>query len=731
MTSRAQGPGGPAGPGGFILGVLALLAAVDLAVFHDLPFLREVLGFVFVTFVPGFLVLTALRLSDRPLVERFVLSVGLSVALAMLLGLVTNALLPLFGVDNPLSTGPLVIAYNVVTVALLLAIALRGRGQAVLPVVPRLSTAAVAWLLLPAFLPVATVLGMRLMNTADNNTVLLAVLFLIVLYVAALALWRRRVPETVYPPALLFVGLSLTLMFALRSNHLLGADTHEEYYLFMTAYNNSHWSITGAGPPDSTVSVSILPCVVQSFMSMEPEMLFKLLYAFLGAPIAVAVYALTRKYLSPYGAFLASLFVMSQMAFLWTPAMARQTVAVLFFSLVLLVVFHERIRRSGQTFLTLVFGASVILSHYTTAYASLGLLVITWLGIQVVRWLGQRGPRKEAVQPASATLGEMSPGAYLSFATVAALLVVAFLWYGVVVEAALRLPVHFLSGVISNLQATFLQSGQRATVIEMAFGFGTLGKGFPQHAKLVLSWLGVVFIGVGFLAVAAGHLLGRERIDRLSGRLRVLSLLRLGSDYIVLVAACCAMLVIWVVIPGISRGYNITRLFYQLAVPLSVLFVIGGAVVARIARLAGTWVLLPVAALYFLSMTGVLYQLSGYPESVVLNSEGFYYDHLYLHDQESEAAGWLRDYGELDFERVYTVPMGINVLTSQAGIRHPDNQSLLVSNSALDGYVFLRYNSVVNGTVVTRDGEMDLADYRWKYAGGNRIYVNGGAEIWK
>ncbi len=68
-----------------ILLVGAGLLGLD-ALGFDIPVLRQIVGFVFLTFIPGILILRILRIHNINTVESLVYSVGLSLAFVMFSG---------------------------------------------------------------------------------------------------------------------------------------------------------------------------------------------------------------------------------------------------------------------------------------------------------------------------------------------------------------------------------------------------------------------------------------------------------------------------------------------------------------------------------------------------------------------------------------------------------------------------------------------------------------------
>ena len=78
------------------------VVCLDLVGYH-IPIAREVLAFLYITFLPGILVLKALRLHDLGAIETTLYSAGLSLVVLMLTGLVTNFVYPLLGYTRPFS----------------------------------------------------------------------------------------------------------------------------------------------------------------------------------------------------------------------------------------------------------------------------------------------------------------------------------------------------------------------------------------------------------------------------------------------------------------------------------------------------------------------------------------------------------------------------------------------------------------------------------------------------
>ena len=83
---------------------LSLVAVADLSIILNIPVLRQVFGFVLLTFLPGFLLVQIVRLTKNPL-EKAVFLVGLSVSFLMF-------------VSDPISLFPLTTTLSVVLAGL-------------------------------------------------------------------------------------------------------------------------------------------------------------------------------------------------------------------------------------------------------------------------------------------------------------------------------------------------------------------------------------------------------------------------------------------------------------------------------------------------------------------------------------------------------------------------------------------------------------------------------------
>jgi uncharacterized membrane protein len=88
---------------------------------------------------------------------------------------------------------------------------------------------------------------------------------------------------------------------------------------------------------------------------------------------------------------------------------------------------------------------------------------------------------------------------------------------------------------------------------------------------------------------------------------------------------------------------------------LSPFFVIGGIMVARFLRAKWAYLVIVIVLIpYFMCNTGTMYQVFGVPQEITLNSKGQNYDVMYVHEQETYAAKWLKEHVREDAEYMLT-----------------------------------------------------------------------------
>jgi uncharacterized membrane protein len=663
----------------------------------------------------------------------------------MSFGLLFDRLLfVVLGYATPLSTVPLTVSLSLVII-LMGAIAYKKTDAPVFRLSDlKLDTKEKAFLLVPAFFLFLGIFGTYLMNTADNNAMLMTLLFLIPAYVILIAIMRHRVPERTYLPMIFLTSLPLALIFSLRTTHLIGDDIHSEYYLFRLTLQEEHWRIFLPNYSlSSCLSISVLPAIYQTILNMNSEYLFKVLYPLLLSLSPLVIFIISKKYIGNFYAFLASFFFMSQIYFLNNGGGARVSTAIFFFVLAIMVLFHDDMTRFNKNALFFIFTVSTILAHYSTTYIFLIILLLTWMGMLILPRIipYKRGAAASPGNHGNSTAQDSVPGSSqyrlhrnITLPKIIVFFIMLFFWYGLATRAPLEAGLGIVQATLKNLHQ-FLLLEAKGRVASQALG-QVVYRGLPPRIEVVASWLIIIFIAVGVLSTLARYK-KMVNIDRTGGgKIDFLSA-KIDAEYFVLALACSAVMVFSVVLPFISQGYGLMRALFQTMVGLAPFFVIGGITLSRLLKLRPHWILLVILITYFSCTTGTLYQMFDYPRSVVLNSEGGQYDLYYIHDGEVYAARWLKEKAELENKRVYIDNGDAGRLISQGDISPTRIDMYLLTGTdeeIADGYIYLRYYNLVNGKIVTPKvtlGIHDTAEYQYKWEKKNRVYANGGSEIYE
>ena len=747
----------------------SILLLTDLAILLNIPFLRQVLGFLFLTILPGLLILQVLKLNKIGTTEKIVLSVGLSISFLMFFGLLLSNLSLSLGHETPLATISLLISFNLAFI--LLAIIGYKQNKNLIFSLPKLdlSTSEKAFLSVPILFPALSIFGMHVMNTTGNNIILMFLYLLIPIYVAIVCFFNHKFQKRLYPVVIFSISISLLLIWMLRFSHIFGSDVHREYYFFQTILANLHWSIFGNTTLDACLSISLLPAIYQSILNVNAqEYLFRGIYASICSFGPLAVYAMAKRYIGELYAFLASFFFISQSTFLNAPVSPRTNVAIFFAALAVMAFFNDRIDLLKKRILFIVFMMSCIVSHYSTTYIFFFILLGTFVGIEI---LSKKYTFKKLI---SSTI------VVLFFALI-------FFWYSQVTETAFLHGVGFIENTLTNLNKFFIEE-LRDPMITSLYN-PELKHPILDKVNFAVTWSSFILIGIGVLTMIKRY---KEMIAISNVKLKKPDFLKtkFEMEYLTMALACGGVLVVMVALPYVSRGYQIQRLYSLMVIILSVCFIIGGITLSKhfffftkhflskertcakketlfakqkaftekcyrnsfgkaflskkrfvLKEKQKEWkngsqvraylIILLILIPYFMFQTDAIYPLFGHPTgSITLDPGGKKYALQIIHDQESCSAKWLKNYTEKNDIIYPTDFYGVDKLISQGVFSQSSiNYYSFSKHRKINGYICLSYNNVVNDKFISSKGVVSRSDYADMFIGKNKIYDNGGSEI--
>jgi uncharacterized membrane protein len=213
----------------------------------QIPIIRQLIVFIYLTFVPGILILRILKLHKVGNVETLLYTVGLSIAALMFTGFFMNftgffmnIFYPYFGISGPISITPLIITISVVVLVLCILCYVRDKDFSDPSFIDAEEILSPPVLFL-CLIPFLAVFGTYLVNFHHNNILLMLMIVVIALVVLLIA-FDKFIPKNLYPLAVFIIAISLLYHGSLISMYLTGWDIHAEYYFHKLVEMNGFWA---------------------------------------------------------------------------------------------------------------------------------------------------------------------------------------------------------------------------------------------------------------------------------------------------------------------------------------------------------------------------------------------------------------------------------------------------------------------------------------------------------
>ncbi len=355
---------------------LSLLALdyVDIKI----PILKELFRIVYLLFIPGILILGILRLDKLGIVETILYSIGLSCSFIMFVGLFVNTVYPVFGVARPLSTSSLWITIAVITLAFYFLFCVRN-GSYTLFSFLNLNLSMFFSPLILSFLlmPFLAIFGAYLVCFYNNNLLLLLLLILL----SMTPILYNKIPNRIFPLVIFIISLSLLYHNALSSMYIHGQDLSIEYYFANLVKINSYWNSSLPHSYNSALSITMLCPILSNISEISPTWVLKAIYPLLFALVPLSLYQVYKSQIkNERFAFLSSLFFMFSFSFyVELLQLGKQMIAMLFLSLLMLLMVDKQMNNTRRAMLSIIFVLSLIVSHYGTSYIFLISLCFVYL----------------------------------------------------------------------------------------------------------------------------------------------------------------------------------------------------------------------------------------------------------------------------------------------------------------------------------------------------------------
>jgi uncharacterized membrane protein len=578
---------------------LLFIALTDLSVALDVPVLRQALGFLMLTFLPGFFLIQILRVTKNP-VEKTLFVIGLSVSFLMFIPLMMDFAYPALGISHPLSLLPLTTTISLALGGLSLvayrtgALDLQITASDFKILIERIRSPPVLGVGLVLVLGILGALFIRFYSDSLFSLFSVATIAAVVI----LLVTCRRVSERYYPLYVFAIALALLYLGNLASPNLFGRDIFSELYFADLVRSAGFWdpnfTVSNVGLSDywAMLSVTILPNVYSILLNVDNAWVYELVIPFIFAFVPVGLYQLWKTQLkfSNKLAFLSAFFFMSYFSFV--DPVPRQLVAEFFLVLILLLILSTPLQGSKKTALLILFIGSLTVSHYSTTYLFVGYLAILLIGSALI---GAKSKQKQSRSVVSATL-------------VALVVAIVFGWYIFASGGAPYQALQMAGTTIAHSLTNDFLGPPESTV---ATGLGVGIQNLPFSHALYHYWI----IATEVLIVAGLAFVTWRR-----------KALRVNTQFLLLSFASFILMLAAIAVPSVAGVINGNRLFALALLFLAPYCILGieaivcttsswiranGELISKLKCAALIGVLIP----YFLFTYGFIWEVTEHPSN--------------------------------------------------------------------------------------------------------------------
>lgn len=701
---------------------IALLGLVELDLIgFKIPILRELVAFVYLTFVPGILILRVLRFHKLSNIETLLYTVGLSISSLMFLGFFIDLLYPLFGISKPLSTNYLLITVTGFVLFLSILSYFIDRDFSAPDFIDSKDLTSPIFIFL-CLIPFLAILGTYLMNFYKINILLMVLIFIIAIMVILVGF--DKIPKKIYPFLVFIISISLLFHTSLISTYIWGCDINTEYYFAKLVTNNAHWNLHLSNNVNAMLSITTLAPILSKIGSMNLVWVLKIIYPLLFSLVPLGLYMVFKDQSNEKIAFLSTFFFMSIFTFFREMnQLCRQEIAEIFFLLLIMLMVNPQMNKTKKSILFIIFAFSLIVSHYGLSYIYMMMLLVALFAIYLLQTdylnIGILKFKNKVFNLDIKEYKTQISGLTSSF--VLLFIIFGISWYMYVsgssaFESIVRIGNHILSSISTDLLSSDTSQGLTLLNVEVSSPLHKI----PQY----LNYLFQLFIIVGVLSTLK-------------------SIKKFKIEYVIFAFVSLFILFLSIALPYFASSLNMTRVYHIVLFFLAPFAIIGGICCFKMLyklfrrnwtkkqcnnSLKAISVLLTIL---FLFLTGFVYEVTqDDPTSFSLSKT---VDYSVFNNPEVVSIKWLHT-----MKRNGSIVYADSYRYTLAQGFEPFNETKMVSNTIYlpkDTYLFLgTYNlekkailvSTKNKTVINQE----YIDYNSLIFNENKIYDNRNSIIY-
>lgn len=699
--------------------------SLDLIGF-EIPILRQLICFVYLTFVPGTLILRVLRLHNLGSTESLLYCIGLSLSFLMFIGFFMSTFYPLIGINKPISLTPLVITVSVVV--LISCIFSYIVDKDLFDINPSIyidcSDLFCKKALLLYFIPFISIFGAYLVNYYMDNKFIFIFLILIPFLICLVEF--DILQEKYYPVLIFSISISLLYHTSLISKYIVEwADTSFEYWYSSRVLANSLWNQDYFSNVNGMLSIVMIAPIYSILCKLSLTWVYKLIYPFFFSFVPLGLYVIYNKQLNNTKmSFYSVFFFISMFTFYTTMiGLARQQIAELFFVL-LISLFINNISQPVKSVLSIIFVFSIIVSHYAFSYIFLGSLVCSWIYLYIILNINIRNDKisfsiphilqqiKSKNNPISATFVLLTA-------------VFTFYWYIFIANSAFNSIIYIVNNILSNIIVDFL-SPENTQGLDILLATPKTGLiGFIYKLTHISTQIFIV-VGLSYSLFTKGN--------------------KIQKEFLAISIPFLLLCILGVLIPHFASSINTDRLYGISLLILAPYCIIGGNLIVSLflklfksnsSSYKSTLRFFSIfLGVYFLFNSGLIYELCGYHSSYSLNQTAVNRTSFNLYDVSG--ATWLCENLKSD-KIIYADVQSAYLTQMKYGEFQPLKRDAFIPLTN-DSYIFL-------GSKCFKDNILELDDpiksrlnvtsvkysdskYFNKILMNNNIYTNGYTKVY-
>jgi len=475
---------------------------------------------------------------------------------------------------------------------------------------------------------------------------------------------------------------------------------------------------------NSVLRTTILPTIYSVVLSLDGELIFKIVYPFFFSLVPLLLYRICELQSGKLVALLSTFFFISSPMTFYGPeslSLARQMVALLFFVVAIFSLMHKSITLRNKRILLMIFSAALVLSNYSLSFIYLFYVVSTFIILHI------RGNKKT-----------------LDLALVLFIVAVTFGWYMYVSNPPLNRLIDVFHHMSERFTADLFNPEAR-----LSQAYAPLSP-LAQTSIIGLVHKILIYITHFFVVIGAVILTIKPKEFKFHPEFRLMAI---SSVFILLL--CLG-------VPNFAPALNFSRFYQIIMLFLAPLFALGGMCFLRvIGKFASPFlsrfsevscrdlelrVVTVVLIAFFLFEVGLINHVTGgYPYSYSLDfgrkrgsndlSIAIDFYTAYVTEQEVLSARWLSKYMNKTF-MVYadSIPY-YRILPAYALLDFPQLSDLFKNMTFSESsYIYLRYLNVQKGVIVPRG----VAGYygtpfnisEIDFLRNDKIYSNGHSDVY-